>query len=83
MSKFKDMIFDLFGYIYRFLEDVKNILDDFSFTDSIIFNDFFGAIRFIVGDKIFICLYMLVLLFLGFLFYKLITFLWSTFVPFQ
>ena len=83
MSKFTDMLIILFNYVYGFLEDVKVILDDFSFTDSVVFNDFFGAIRYIVGDNIFICLYMLLLLFLGFLFYKLITFLWSTFVPFN
>lgn len=80
MSKFIQYFLDFFTYIYTYLERVKVILDEFSFTDSTIFNDFFGAIRFILGDTIYLYLYMLIVCCIGFMFFNLFKNIWSTFI---
>lgn len=80
MSNFLNYFIDFFTYIYVYLERVIVILDEFSFTDSTIFNDFFGAIRYVVGDTIYMYLYIIIICSIGFLFYKLFRNIWATFV---
>lgn len=80
MSNFIQYFLDFFTYIYTYLERVKVILDEFSFTDSTIFNDFFGAIRYAVGDTIYMYLYIVIILSLGFMFFRFFKSIWSTFI---
>jgi len=80
MSNFLQYFINFFTYIYTYLERVKVILDEFSFTDSTIFNDFFGAIRYIVGDTIYMYFYIIIICSLGFMFFNLFKSIWSTFV---
>lgn len=65
-----DNILRFFNYNYSYLNQLKNVLDNFSFGNSF-FSDFFGAIRYILGDPIYLCFYTLIIATMGFLLYKL------------
>ena len=79
MSNFLSYFTNFFTYIYSYLERIKTILNEFSFTDSVIFTDFFGAIRYVVGDTIYLYLYIIIVCSFGFMLFHLFKSIWGTF----
>lgn len=68
---FYEQLMTFFSSVYYQLNNLRSILDNFSFTESTIFTDFFGAIHYVVGDPLYAYLCLLISALVCFGTYKL------------